>query len=98
MAMQSIHCRCHDNVMWFMVCYALANFSTWRMFSFSFNSLLWHQLANVAEMFIQSLNEVATKPPMDLPISKLIPPYCLAWRGSNKAVTLSFKRHRSSSI
>jgi len=33
--------------------------------------------------------EVATEPPMDLPIWKLIWPYRLAWRSSNKAVTLS---------
>jgi len=29
------------------------------------------------------------EPPMDLLISKLIPPYRLAWRGSNKAVSSS---------
>ena len=33
--------------------------------------------------------KVATEPPMDLPISKLIRPYRLAWHSSNKAVTLS---------
>jgi len=35
---------------------------------------------------------------MDLLISKLIPPYCLAWRVSNKAVSLSLKRHHSGSV
>ena len=34
---------------------------------------------------------------MDLPIWKLIRPYRLAWRGSNKAVTLSLNWHWSGS-
>jgi len=42
--------------------------------------------------------EVAAEPPMDLLVSKLIQPYRLAWRGSNKAVILSFNRRRSSSL
>ena len=42
--------------------------------------------------------EVATEPLMDLPISRLIRPYCLAWRGSNKAVTLSLNWHWSGSL
>jgi len=41
--------------------------------------------------------EVATEPPMDLPISKLIRPYRLAWRSSNKAVSLSLSWHWSGS-
>jgi len=41
---------------------------------------------------------VATESPMDLPISKLIWPYRLAWHCSNKAVTLSFDRRRSGNI
>jgi len=42
--------------------------------------------------------EVATEPPMDLRISKLIRPHRLAWRGSNKAVALSLNQHWSSSL
>jgi len=42
--------------------------------------------------------EVATGPPMDFPISKLIRSYRLAWRGSSKAVTLSFNWHWSGSL
>jgi len=39
--------------------------------------------------------EVATEPAMDLPISKLIRPYRLAWYSSNKAVSLSLNWHWS---
>jgi len=42
--------------------------------------------------------EVATEPPMDVFVTKLIRPYCLAWRGSNKAVSLSVNRRRSDSL
>ena len=42
--------------------------------------------------------EMATEPPMDPPTSKLIRPYRLAWRGSNKAVTLSLNQHWSGSL
>jgi len=38
------------------------------------------------------------KPPMDLLILKLIPPYHPAWRGSNKAVSLSVKWRRPHSV
>jgi len=38
------------------------------------------------------------EPLMDLPVSKLIRPSHLTWRGSNKAVSLSFNWHRSSSL
>jgi len=41
---------------------------------------------------------VATEPPMDLLVSKLIRPYRLAWSGSNKAVSLSFNWRRSDSL
>jgi len=37
--------------------------------------------------------EVATEPLVDLPVSKLIRPSRLAWRGSNKVVSLSFNWH-----
>jgi len=42
--------------------------------------------------------EVAMEPPMDLPISKLIRPYCLDWHSPNKAVTLSLNWHWSGSL
>jgi len=42
--------------------------------------------------------QATTELPMDLFISKLIPPYCLVWHSSNKAVSLSLKRHRPGSI
>ena len=42
--------------------------------------------------------EVATEPPMDLLISKLIAPYHLAWRGSKKGVSLSLNYCHPSSI
>jgi len=42
--------------------------------------------------------DVAMEPPMDLLVSKLIRPSCLAWRGLNKAVSLSFNCHRSGSL
>ena len=42
--------------------------------------------------------EVAMEPSMDLPISKFIRPYHLAWRSSNKAVTLSLNWHWSGSL
>jgi len=41
---------------------------------------------------------VATEPPVDLPVSKLIQPSHLTWCSSNKAVSLSFNRHRSGSL
>ena len=44
---------------------------------------------------IFSFWEVATEPPMDLLISKLIRPYHLAWRRLNKAVCLSLHWCRS---
>jgi len=43
------------------------------------------------------VKEVATEPPMDLTISKLIRPYRLAWRGWNKVVGSSFDRCQSGS-
>ena len=42
--------------------------------------------------------EVATEPSMDLLISKLIRPYRLTWRSSNKAVTFSLNWHWSGSL
>ena len=42
--------------------------------------------------------EVAAEQPMDLPLSKLIRPYHLAWRGSNKVVTLLLNWHWSGSL
>jgi len=42
--------------------------------------------------------EVVTDPPMDLPVSKLIQSYRLAWRSSNKKASLSFNRRWSGSL
>jgi len=60
------------------------NKSTWKINSYF-------------SIITQILKEVATEPPMDLPVSKLIQPYRLAWRSSNKMVSSSFNRHRSGS-
>jgi len=48
-------------------------------------------------IFMSFFMEVATEPPMDR-IVKLIPPHHLVWYGSNKAVSLSVKRHRPCSV
>jgi len=52
------------------------------------NVLVWQH--NRSWIFYYS--EVATEPPMDLLISKLVSPYRLAWHSLNKAVSLSLQR------
>jgi len=44
------------------------------------------------------LKEVAMEPPIDLLISKLIPPYHFVWHSSNKAVSLSVEQHQPLNI
>jgi len=58
--------------------------------------LTWIQNVNTEKLEVFQ-KEVTMEPPVDL-ISKVIPPFRFAWRGSNKAVTMSLNWCQSGNI